>query len=99
MNPVLKNIDVKIETGMKVGIVGRSGSGKSSLFMCLLRLFDDYEGDIIIDGHNIKDVGIHLLRRNIGTVTQVPFLFKGTIRTNIDPYNDKTDEEIYEMLK
>ncbi len=94
-NPVLENINVKINPGEMIGIVGHSGSGKSTFINLVMRLYDVNEGAIEIDGVNIKDISQSALRSQIGVVLQETFLFSGTIRENIaysKPY--ATDEEI-----
>jgi len=77
---------------MKVGIVGRTGAGKSSILQALFRLCELSEGKIVIDGVDIKTMGLHMLRKNIAFIPQSPFLLQGTIRENIDPFNERTDE-------
>jgi ATP-binding cassette subfamily B protein len=94
-NPVLENINVKINPGEMIGIVGHSGSGKTTFINLVMRLYDVNEGAIEIDGVNIKDISQTALRSQIGVVLQETFLFSGTIRENIaysKPY--ATDEEI-----
>lgn len=77
---VLTNLTMKIEAGTIAAVVGRSGSGKSSIAALLLRLYDPQSGSVLLDGHNLKDLDPSWLRRNIGTVNQEPVLFSGTIR-------------------
>lgn len=86
LEPSIKNLSFKVQSKMKVGIVGRTGAGKSSILQALFRLCELSEGDIIIDGQNIKDLGLHILRQNIAFIPQQPFLLKGTIRENLDPF-------------
>jgi ATP-binding cassette, subfamily C (CFTR/MRP), member 1 len=76
---------------MKVGIVGRTGSGKSSILQTLFRLIELSQGSITIDGVNINSTGLHLLRKQIAFIPQSPFLIQGTIRENLDPFNELTD--------
>ena len=76
---------------MKVGIVGRTGAGKSSILQALFRLCNLDEGSIIIDGQDITNLGLHLLRKSIAFIPQQPFLLQGTIRENIDPFEEKSD--------
>ncbi len=83
MPPALREVSFQIKGGMKVGIVGRTGSGKSSILYALLRLVDLSDGgngSISIDGQDITHLGLHELRRGITVIPQTPFLFKGTIR-------------------
>ena len=65
----------------------------------LFRLTDSFKGSIKIDGHNIKDVGLHLLRKSIAYIPQAPFLIQGSIRENLDPFNEYSDEEINKTLE
>ncbi len=92
---VLKNINLKIETGQNAAIVGRTGSGKTTLVELIPRLFDATEGKILIDGTDIKEIPLELLRKNIGLVPQDTFLFSDTIGENIAfGTEDATKEEI-----
>jgi len=68
LEPVVKNLNFEAQSGMKVGIVGRTGSGKSSILQILFRLIDPIEGSIEVDGIDIKSVGLHCLRRKIGYI-------------------------------
>lgn len=77
---VLTNLSIKIEAGAITAVVGRSGSGKSSLAALLLRLYDPQKGSVYLDGHDMKELDPSWLRRNIGAVNQEPVLFSGTIR-------------------
>ena len=83
---------------MKVGIVGRTGAGKSSILQALFRLVEVDSGTIEIDGQDISKIGLHTLRKNIAFIPQSPFLLQGKIRENIDPFEEKTDEEIWQAL-
>ena len=80
---VLNNIDLTLEPGQKVAVVGRSGAGKTTLVKLLPRLFDPSEGRVMIDGMDVRDLDPHWLRRQVGMVMQEPFLFSGTIAENI----------------
>ena len=95
---ILKNINIKINPGEKIGIVGRTGSGKTSLINALFRIFDGFEGEILIDDINIKKLNLDFLRQNLTIVTQEPFLLEGTLKENIDPLNKYSDNEIIEIL-
>merc|ERR1719305_63448 len=92
---VLKEISVDIKGGMKVGIVGRTAAGKSSLISTLLRLVELDAGTISVDGVNISEIGLSDLRSAIAVIPQDPVLFQGTVRYNIDPFDTHTDEEVW----
>ena len=96
---VLKNVSFVIEPGEKVAIVGRSGSGKSSIMMSLLRIIEPFEGSILIDGIDISGIKISDLRSRIAVIPQEPVMLTGTFRTNLDPFEQATDEQIWEALK
>ncbi|XP_051024187.1 LOW QUALITY PROTEIN: multidrug resistance-associated protein 1 [Acomys russatus] len=96
---VLKHINVTIEGGEKVGIVGRTGAGKSSLTLGLFRINESSEGEIIIDGVNIAKIGLHNLRFKITIIPQDPVLFSGSLRMNLDPFSQYSDEEVWMALE
>lgn len=96
---VLKHINVTIEGGEKVGIVGRTGAGKSSLTLGLFRINESAEGEIIIDGVNIAKIGLHDLRFKITIIPQDPVLFSGSLRMNLDPFSQYSDEEVWTSLE
>lgn len=81
--PILHNFNVKIDSGVVTAIVGRSGSGKTTIGTLLLRLYDPQSGGIFLDGIDLKELNPKWLRQNIGAVNQEPVLFSGTIRENI----------------
>ncbi|MHB1443723.1 MAG: ABC transporter ATP-binding protein, partial [Candidatus Humimicrobiaceae bacterium] len=80
---ILKDINFAIKKGMTLGLTGLTGSGKTSLVNLILRLYDAASGKVLIDGINIKDISLEILRNSIGLVTQEPFLFSKSIRDNI----------------
>lgn len=91
--PILKNINLKIEGGSMLGIVGRSGAGKSTLVNLISRLYDPQEGEIYLDGINIKDIAFADLRRNVAMVSQETYIFMGTVAENIAYANPKATRE------
>lgn len=95
---VLKNINVKINAGEKVGIVGRTGSGKSSLIATLLRLVD-FEGDILIDCVSIRNLSTNKVRSKISIIPQGSVLFSGSVRQNLDPENEIAEETLKKALE
>ncbi|CAL4931133.1 unnamed protein product [Urochloa decumbens] len=97
-SPVLHGITCTIEGGEKIGIVGRTGSGKTTLINAIFRLVEPSGGTIIIDGQDITAVGLHDLRSRIGLIPQDPILFHGSIRYNLDPQGYFSDEQILEVL-
>ncbi|XP_065902754.1 ATP-binding cassette sub-family C member 4-like isoform X2 [Dysidea avara] len=95
---VLKSISFRIESCEKVGIVGRTGAGKSSLLAALFRLAEP-EGVFEIDGIQITDIGLHDLRKRISIIPQDPVLFSGTVRYNLDPFNELADHQLWDALE
>ncbi|XP_058770273.1 ABC transporter C family member 14-like [Vicia villosa] len=96
---VLKGITLSINGGEKIGVVGRTGSGKSTLIQVFFRLVEPTGGKIIIDGIDISALGLHDLRSRFGIIPQEPVLFEGTVRSNIDPTGQYTDDEIWKSLE
>ncbi|KAF6122855.1 ATP binding cassette subfamily C member 1 [Phyllostomus discolor] len=99
LDMVLKHINITINGGEKVGIVGRTGAGKSSLTLGLFRINESAEGEIIIDNVNIAKIGLHDLRFKITIIPQDPVLFSGSLRMNLDPFSQYSDEEVWTSLE
>jgi ABC-type multidrug transport system fused ATPase/permease subunit len=97
--PSLDGISCKIPGGARVGIVGRTGSGKSTLVQALFRILEPEHGTILIDGTNISTLGLHKLRQGLSVIPQTPTLFSGcTVRENLDPFATYTDEDVLSAL-
>lgn len=96
---VLQNINVEIKPGEKIGIVGRTGAGKSSLTLGLFRLIEHSIGDIVIDDVNINKIGLHDLRHKLTIIPQDPVIFSGTMRMNLDPFGKHSDDELWRALE
>ena len=97
---VLKNISFSVKNGESIAFVGATGSGKSSIMNLFLRFYDYDRGEILIDGVDIKDYGAKELRNSVGLVLQDPFLYHGTVESNIKMYNEElTREDVIEAAK
>ncbi|KAF5915974.1 hypothetical protein HPG69_003047 [Diceros bicornis minor] len=96
---VLKDLSLRVRGGEKVGIVGRTGAGKSSMTLCLFRVLEAAEGEICIDGLNVRDIGLHDLRSRLTIIPQDPILFSGTLRMNLDPSSSYSEEDIWRALE
>jgi len=95
---VVRRLNASIKAHEKVGIVGRTGAGKSSVTLALFRMIEPTEGRIMIDGINISNIGLHDLRSNLTIIPQDPVLFSGSLRFNLDPFNRYSDNEIWKAL-
>ncbi|CAG7833092.1 unnamed protein product [Allacma fusca] len=96
---VLRNVTCRIESGEKIGIVGRTGAGKSSLTLGLFRIVEAAGGSIVIDGVNISKIGLHDVRGRLTIIPQDPVLFSGTLRVNLDPFGRYSDQNIWQALE
>ncbi|KAF9947554.1 hypothetical protein BGZ72_010475 [Mortierella alpina] len=96
---VIKDVSFRIKAGEKIGVVGRTGSGKSTFAISLFRFMDPVAGTITIDGIDICKIGLQDLRSNLTIIPQDPVLFKGTLRSNLDPFGEREDRELWEALR
>ncbi|KAL1925489.1 uncharacterized protein VTP21DRAFT_372 [Calcarisporiella thermophila] len=99
LDPVIHGISFTINPGEKVGIVGRTGSGKSTMAISLFRFVEPESGSISIDGIDISSIGLHDLRSRLTIIPQEPILFSGTIRSNLDPFDEHDDAELWASLR
>ena len=96
--PTLVNLNCVIRPGEKVGIVGRTGAGKSSIISALFRMHE-IEGNIIIDGIDCKSLGLHDLRKKMSIIPQDPIAFIGSLRKNLDPFDEHPEDKIWDVLE
>ncbi|RAL03221.1 ABC transporter family protein [Aspergillus ibericus CBS 121593] len=97
--PVLSNLSFSVPPNTRVGVVGRTGAGKSSLAMALFRFLEAQQGSIHVAGVDISTVPLHQLRTRLAIVPQDPILFSGTVRSNLDPFDEHSDQELLAALK
>ena len=96
--PVLKGLNFSVQGNQRIGIVGRTGAGKSTLALALFRFLEAHEGQILVDGLDISKVKLHHLRSRLAIIPQNPVLFSGTVRSNLDPFNEHDDSELLSAL-
>lgn len=96
---VLKNVNFLIPSGTRAGLVGRTGSGKSTIFQSVYRFVDTESGEILFNGEAIRSLPLESLRKNLAVIPQDPNLFMGTLRSNIDRYNEATDDQVWAVLR
>ncbi|KAJ2292050.1 hypothetical protein IW139_000547 [Coemansia sp. RSA 353] len=96
---VLKGLSFRVQPNQKVGIVGRTGAGKSSLTLALFRIIEAAGGQILIDGEDIAKYGLFDVRSKLSIIPQDPVLFAGTVRENLDPFNSYSDQNIWQALE
>ncbi|CAL8093853.1 unnamed protein product [Calicophoron daubneyi] len=95
----LKSLNLIVKPGEKIGVVGRTGAGKSTLTLALFRLIEAAGGRILIDGVDIEKIGLHDLRSKITIIPQDPVIFSGTLKFNLDPTKERSDEELWAALE
>ncbi|CAD7954033.1 unnamed protein product [Amoebophrya sp. A25] len=98
---VLRNVTLSVPAGTSLGICGRTGSGKSSLLLSLMRMVEPVAPDSVqkIDGRDISRLGLHYLRKSLMIIPQDPVIFSGTVRFNLDPFKESSDEEMLSALE
>ena len=98
-SPVLKDVNIQIKSGEKVALVGASGGGKTTLVQLLLGLYTPQSGDVLFNGHSVREIGLSVVRDNVATVLQHPALFNDTIRANLTLGRDITDKQLWHALE
>lgn len=96
---ILKSLTCQIKPREKVGVVGRTGAGKSTLMAALLRLVEPSSGQIVIDGVDVLNIGLYDLRSKLSIIPQTPTMFIGTVRYNLDPFDERSDRELWHALE
>lgn len=97
--PVLKGLSFEVTSNQRIGVIGRTGAGKSSLTLALFRFLEAREGKIVIDGIDISKMQLHDLRSRLAIIPQDPVLFSGTVRSNLDAFDEHGDAELYDALE
>jgi len=95
----LEQVKAKFKPNEKIGLCGRTGSGKSTLLSALFRMMEPESGTIVIDGVDVLQIGVHDLRKKLAIVPQIPAMFQGTVRYNLDPFAESTDEQLWQVLE
>ncbi|KAK1597465.1 ABC transporter [Colletotrichum navitas] len=97
--PVLKGLTFSVNRNERIGVIGRTGAGKSSLTLALFRFLEARSGSIHVDGLDISKVKLHELRSRLAIIPQDPVLFSGTVRSNLDPFDNQTDDDLRDSLQ